>query len=196
MFAAEPCFRTSTTNGSLSTDLGIASRFKSAAHTSNICRRGEVSPHDEKTAPFLDRGDSLSVVSAVKFKVNKQTQLYLGDFMNRRQFVRSTSIVAATSAVSLAAPFVFSASPAEDLLSTPERCVGGRFLLDNGKFVTLESVQVTSRDAMWHQWELRFASDVELSEGTFGLVSESGAAAVLYMQSAGKKTRASVSRRA
>ncbi|TAG83024.1 MAG: hypothetical protein EAZ21_02300 [Betaproteobacteria bacterium] len=116
--------------------------------------------------------------------------------MNRRQFVRSTSIVAATSAVSLAAPFVFSASPADDLLSTPERCVGGRFLLDNGKFVTLESVQVTSRDAMWHQWELRFASDDELTEGTFGLVSESGGAAVLYMQSAGKKTRASVSRKA
>lgn len=116
--------------------------------------------------------------------------------MNRRQFVGSTSLIAATSAVSMAAPFAFSAVPAESLLTTPELCVGHKFLLNNGKFVTLERVDVATHDAKWHQWELHFSAEDEIVDGTFGLVAESGAATVLYMQGHGKKTRASVSCRA
>lgn len=149
-----------------------------------------------RTAHFLQCFDSLRGVSTVESSTNNHTQQNLGETMNRRRFVRSTSLIAATGAVSMAAPLAFSAGLSGSLLTTPELCVGRKFLLDNGKYVTLERVDVTTRDATWHQWELHFSAADEIVDGTFGLASESGAAAVLYMQSAGKGARASVSRKA
>lgn len=114
--------------------------------------------------------------------------------MNRRQFVRATSLIAATGATCMVSPIARAGGYQENLLSAPDLCIGRQFLLDDGTLVTPERVEATTRDSRWQQWELHFSAESELVEGTFGLASQSGAAAVLYMQGFGNKARASVSR--
>ena len=87
--------------------------------------------------------------------------------MNRRQFVRATSLIAATGATYMVSPIARAGGYQENLLSTPDLCIGRQFLLDNGTLVTLERVEATTRDSRWQQWELHFSAESELVEGTF-----------------------------
>ena len=56
--------------------------------------------------------------------------------MNRRQFVRATSLIAATGATYMVSPIARAGGYQENLLSTPDLCIGRQFLLDNGTLLT------------------------------------------------------------
>lgn len=114
--------------------------------------------------------------------------------MNRRQFVRATSLLATAGSVAAAPTALFAAQPLGSLLHTPEKFLGRQFRLDNGKVLTLDRVESTSRDARWNQWELHFAADDELGEGVFRLSSGAESDVVLYVQGHGNSVRASISR--
>lgn len=114
--------------------------------------------------------------------------------MDRRQFVRATSVVAATTVAIVVSPVTFAAAARTDLLSAPDQFVGREFLLDDGTRVTLQRVDSLSRDPTWRQWELHFRGSSELTEGTYWFSTDSGAAVMLYVQANGSTARASISR--